>query len=346
MNQESVSFPDKVIAILPKIYMDEELMQMAFNFIAEQSPNLFLDPKTIRNIEECIEIREKAGKKLLLSFEYPDPKRFPLREGCSYGVDFLYLGRDFSLFVKLLQTRVNIPNENEGFYLAHLYLLQMAVLYFSNEWEKEHHSEFLDISNLELPSAIQRYISIDSINHRDDRTLGAFFCYLMYHKKFDQENFLICHDIFTNQLNLLLTQREEDDRFNSFMKRIKQSNVISPIKTYTIDEVDLMTGQEFEQLIAIIFTKMGYETIITKASGDQGIDIIAIKNGYRIGIQAKCYSGSVGNKAVQESVAGRNYYRLDKVIVVTNNFFTESAKKLAMTNLVVLWDRNILKEKM
>ena len=107
-----------------------------------------------------------------------------------------------------------------------------------------------------------------------------------------------------------------------------------------------MSGLEFESVVADIFTKMGFKAEVTKASGDQGIDVIATKNGIRYGIQAKCYSGQVGNSAIQEAVAGKSYYSLDKVIVITNNYFTKSAVDLADVNNVILWDRNILKEKL
>ena len=115
---------------------------------------------------------------------------------------------------------------------------------------------------------------------------------------------------------------------------------------YTIDDIDLMDGVEFEKLIAKLFRKMGYDAEVTKTSGDQGIDVLATKNGFKYGIQAKCYSSQVGNSAIQEAVAGKAYYSLNKVIVVTNNFFTKSAIKLAEANNVILWDRNILKEKL
>ncbi|MDG5789610.1 restriction endonuclease [Evansella sp. AB-P1] len=65
----------------------------------------------------------------------------------------------------------------------------------------------------------------------------------------------------------------------------------------------------------------------------------------KIGIQVKCYSSKVGNKAIQEVIAGMKYYKLDKGIVVTNNYFTESAITLAQSSDIILWDRNILKEK-
>lgn len=107
-----------------------------------------------------------------------------------------------------------------------------------------------------------------------------------------------------------------------------------------------MDGREFEEFIAQLFRNLGYSTEVTKHSGDQGIDIIAEKNGTKIGIQAKCYSGNVGNSAIQEVATGKNHYRLDKAIVVTNNFFTPAAIELANSNGVILWDRNILKEKL
>jgi HJR/Mrr/RecB family endonuclease len=148
----------------------------------------------------------------------------------------------------------------------------------------------------------------------------------------------LCVNLFVQHLNPILERQKTE----SFAHKIKQSSIN---RAYTINDIDLMSGQEFEQFLAILFSKMGYETEGTKGSGDQGIDVIASKDGNKIGIQAKCYSGSVGNGAIQEAVAGRNYYHLDKAIVVTNAGFTNSAKELAEANSVVLWDRTILKDK-
>lgn len=106
-----------------------------------------------------------------------------------------------------------------------------------------------------------------------------------------------------------------------------------------------MTGLEFEQFVEKMFIKMKYKTILTPKTNDQGIDLIAEKHNEKIGIQTKCYSGTVGNKAIQEVVAGKSYYNCNKVIVVTNSTYTIGAIKLAKVNDVVLWDRAILKEK-
>ncbi len=119
----------------------------------------------------------------------------------------------------------------------------------------------------------------------------------------------------------------------------KQSRII-------ISDIDLMSGQEFEQFVSSLFNELGYETSVTKTSGDQGIDVVATKGTTVIAIQAKCYSKPVGNHAIMEAVAGAKYYNATKTMVVTNNVFTKSARELAQVNNVVLWDRAILKEKM
>jgi|GEM_PF-3560293 len=94
---------------------------------------------------------------------------------------------------------------------------------------------------------------------------------------------------------------------------------------------------EFEILCAEELKKMGWNARTTKGSGDQGVDVIADKNGKRAVFQCKKYSKSVGNSAVQEIVAGRSHYSADYAFVISNVEFTKSAKELASTNNVVLW---------
>lgn len=113
----------------------------------------------------------------------------------------------------------------------------------------------------------------------------------------------------------------------------------------TIGDIDIMSGSEFEQYIAKLFKSYGYKTEVTKASGDQGIDVIAEKNGIKYAIQAKCYNSPVGNHAIMEAVAGAKYYDADQIMVITNNTFTKSAIELAKKNNVHLWDRKVLIEK-
>lgn len=110
--------------------------------------------------------------------------------------------------------------------------------------------------------------------------------------------------------------------------------------------IDSMEGREFEKFISILLKKLGYKTKLTKASNDQGVDIIAQKGFLKIGVQTKRYKNSVGNKAVQEIAAGKNFYKCKKGMVVTNSYFTKSAISLAKANNIELWDRNVLVKKL
>ena len=55
-----------------------------------------------------------------------------------------------------------------------------------------------------------------------------------------------------------------------------------------------------------------------------------------MGIQCKLYTGSVGNKAIQEAYSGMKHFGLDKAAVLTNANFTKSAKELAASTGVLL----------
>lgn len=106
--------------------------------------------------------------------------------------------------------------------------------------------------------------------------------------------------------------------------------------------IDAMEGHDFEHFCAAILRKIGYTVEVTPGSGDQGIDVIAIKDEIKYGIQCKCYSSDIGNKAVQEAFAGKTFYKCHIGVVLTNRYFTRAAKELAEANGIVLWNRDML----
>ncbi len=112
----------------------------------------------------------------------------------------------------------------------------------------------------------------------------------------------------------------------------------------TLEQIDNMTGEQFEVFVAAVLEGNGYEIRqMTKTSGDFGADIIAYRNEELIAVQCKRYAKPVGLKAVQEAIAAMKHYECDRCLVVTNNRFTKQAMKLAMDNEVVgLWDRDFL----
>lgn len=110
-----------------------------------------------------------------------------------------------------------------------------------------------------------------------------------------------------------------------------------------INEIDKMEGHQFERYCAELLRKLNFTDVeITKGSGDQGVDVIAVKEGVRYAIQCKCYSSHLGNTPIQEVNAGKQLYHCHVAVVLTNQYFTSGAKELAEVTGVLLWDRDEL----
>ncbi len=125
------------------------------------------------------------------------------------------------------------------------------------------------------------------------------------------------------------------DRLYFFRFRLKRKS--------TLKTIDRMEGVEFEQYAAALLKANGYKKVrVTPPANDQGIDLFAEKDGVSYAIQCKRYHGKVGNKAIQEAVAGCGFYHCDVPVVLTNSFFTVSAVQLAEENGVELWNREDL----
>jgi len=101
--------------------------------------------------------------------------------------------------------------------------------------------------------------------------------------------------------------------------------------------LDVSTPLDYEKHCESAFSSLGWKTSMTPRSGDQGADIL-LKYCDVIGVvQCKFYSQPVGNSAVQEVIAAREYYKASIGIVVSNAEYTVSARRLAgMANVTLL----------
>lgn len=108
-----------------------------------------------------------------------------------------------------------------------------------------------------------------------------------------------------------------------------------------------MTGEEFEKWCGALLTGIGFSNVyMTQSTGDQGVDLLAEKEGVKYAIQCKCYSHDLGNTPIQEVYAGKVFYNCQVAAVVTNRNFTVGAQKAAQATGVLLWDREWLQNKL
>jgi hypothetical protein len=185
------------------------------------------------------------------------------------------------------------------------------------------------------------------IEYNKPKNLSAYIKEFIIH--FDQSD---THEDYARLLRLLNENgiSHTDDQMHELLQKAREEveirafeeNLSNPEAIYIIDEIDIMSGEAFESCLSDLYEKMGYSVESTPATGDQGADLIVTKIGIKSIIQAKRYSTSVGNKAVQEVIAALNYYQGDKAIVITNNYFTKHAVELAQSASVDLIDRDKL----
>jgi len=105
-----------------------------------------------------------------------------------------------------------------------------------------------------------------------------------------------------------------------------------------------MTPQSYERMCADILVANGWNARTTKSTGDQGVDVIADRDGIKLVVQCKLYSNPIGNGAIQEIFAAKAHERAHHAAVVTNAGYTSGARQLANTTGVELLHHENLAE--
>nr|DAV18234.1 MAG TPA: Restriction endonuclease [Caudoviricetes sp.] len=200
-----------------------------------------------------------------------------------------------------------------------------------------------EIEALEVENRAKLY-ELDKEYHRgfDDQLFDSTLT------TYDQQESYTHYDEKISSLENELEQKQEE--IDKLLKEQEEKTFIPEhlLKTAVAEElnrIDKLNGKEFEHYCGDFLKNLGYKNInITASSGDQGIDVLASMGTTSFGFQCKNYISVVGNKAVQEVIAGRTFYKVDRVGVITNNYFTNSARQLAIEGNVELWDRDTIKE--
>lgn len=325
---------EKTIQVYYGIVNNDKINSMVKNFIEVIDENLFVDFQLNKVFVEQYLHRNELCELFLQDLNLPQINYIP------NGLIYDY--QTFSAFNELLSKEVQI--DKYGIELLTYLLLRNGVINkFAVLWQEKYDDSKKD--DEDLNKYIYRCFDTNIIDKQDGYGYALLAYYILKQK----------NDIYTLFPNEILNIQTIVQRVNEKQKKelfekqilkdhtgeITENIILKP----KIDDVDMMTGAEFENFVCTLYKKMGYNAYVTQTSGDQGLDVIAEKNGKRIGIQAKCYASTVGNSAIQEAVAGKSYYNCDRVVVVTNSSFTKSAISLANANNVVLWNRDILKEK-
>lgn len=146
-----------------------------------------------------------------------------------------------------------------------------------------------------------------------------------------------------SDLQQQLADEKEKRRQADELKREREAHEKKQAKLQLLNgRWETLPGIPFEEFLAKVLRQHGYEVELTPASGDQGVDLVAVIFGQRVAIQAKGYSNMVGNESVQQVVAGKRFYNCTHAAVITNSSFTHAALALAESNDCLMIDYTVI----
>lgn len=107
--------------------------------------------------------------------------------------------------------------------------------------------------------------------------------------------------------------------FLVYRKQLARRRVLLALER---EQIDLLSGTQFEELVAAVLRRRGYSIRTTRITGDYGVDLIATKDGVKTAVQCKRYSKPVSLSAIQQAHTGMTHYACQRSMVVTNSIFT------------------------
>lgn len=97
-----------------------------------------------------------------------------------------------------------------------------------------------------------------------------------------------------------------------------------------------LRGQRFEQELAVVYSRLGYQVTLTPSSGDKGIDIMLQSGGETILVQCKAQRHPVGPGAVRELYGTLMAGCASRAILASPSGFTKGASEFAVGKRIQL----------
>lgn len=101
-----------------------------------------------------------------------------------------------------------------------------------------------------------------------------------------------------------------------------------------------LTGVEFESELGEVYSRLGYEVTQTRATGDEGIDLILRRPGELVVVQCKQHGKPAGQHFVRDLYGAMMHHGAQKSVLACTAGFTEAVRKFAKGKPIELLDLN------
>jgi Restriction endonuclease/DnaJ domain len=110
----------------------------------------------------------------------------------------------------------------------------------------------------------------------------------------------------------------------------------------SLEDLQRLTGAEFERLIASLFMRDGYKVSRWGGSGDEGVDMVLEMGGSKDVVQFKRWNGEIGPPVILEFYRSMMQAGARRGFVIATASFTHSAKELVDRKPITLIDGHYL----
>ena len=116
------------------------------------------------------------------------------------------------------------------------------------------------------------------------------------------------------------------------------------VKSIGRDYVTRLAPAQFERLVGRAFEAYGYRIRQTGGPGDQGIDVLATKDGRTIAVQCKRYDAAqfITPREIRELLGAATAAKATEALFVTTSTFTTAAREFARSQNIWLIDIDAL----
>ncbi len=110
----------------------------------------------------------------------------------------------------------------------------------------------------------------------------------------------------------------------------------------TMESLHALSGIEFEDVIATLLAKLGCRVTRTRATGDEGIDLVLHLEGVKLVVQCKRWRGDIGAPIVRDFFGALIHAGAAHGFIITTARFTPSAVSFARQKPLTLIDGRLL----
>jgi restriction system protein len=119
----------------------------------------------------------------------------------------------------------------------------------------------------------------------------------------------------------------------------RRRNALRKIPIVTVEQLYTLSPADFEQYVAALFRKKGYQVKLRGRKGDRGVDLELVQNGGRSAIvQCKRYRHTIGPDIVRELFGTMIHERVHHGFLVTTADISEAAREWAAFKPMTLID--------